>query len=143
MIDGRRDGPASGKNSGAEMYRAGVKRRFSAAHRLEGHPGKCASLHGHTWMVEAIFTAQELDGLGMTIDFDRAAELLEQAIAPYDHTYLNELVRFADLNPTAENVARAIFEDITGDLATRYPGVSLETVTVWESPDSWASYVRD
>lgn len=125
------------------MYRAGVRRSFSAAHALEGHEGKCASLHGHTWTVEAVFVSRDLDRIGMSIDFDDAASLLDEAIAPYDHAFLNELDRFATENPTAENVARWIFEDLARALESRRAGIGIEKVTVWESADACASFSND
>jgi 6-pyruvoyltetrahydropterin/6-carboxytetrahydropterin synthase len=110
------------------MYRVGIKRQFSAAHRLEGHPGKCARLHGHTWQVEAVFSTTALGQEEMVVDFEEAGRLLNAVIEPYDHQYLNELARFTSARPTAENVENA------------GTGVTVESVTVWESPDSWASF---
>jgi 6-pyruvoyltetrahydropterin/6-carboxytetrahydropterin synthase len=122
------------------MYRVGVKRRFSAAHRLEGHQGKCARLHGHTWCVEAVFSSVEVGPEGMVLDFDVAEAMLEQVIEPFDHRYLNEVEPFTSLRPTAENVARTLFTEILKRIESGGHPVSLEKVTVWESPDSWASY---
>jgi 6-pyruvoyltetrahydropterin/6-carboxytetrahydropterin synthase len=97
------------------MYRVGVKKRFSAAHRLEGHEGKCSRLHGHTWCVEAVFSSVEVGREGMAIDFDVAGSILEKVIAPYDHRFLKEIE------------------------GGGHP-IRLAEVKVWESPDSWASY---
>jgi 6-pyruvoyltetrahydropterin/6-carboxytetrahydropterin synthase len=122
------------------VFRIGVRKRFSAAHSLKDHPGRCARLHGHTWHVEAVFTSAELDGLGMALDFDEADRLLGEVINPLDHSYLNELAVFASSSPTAENVARLIFEALAGLLAASGFPAGLESVKVWESPDSWAAY---
>ncbi|PKQ28514.1 MAG: 6-carboxytetrahydropterin synthase QueD [Candidatus Anoxymicrobium japonicum] len=122
------------------MYKIGVKRRFSAAHKLEGHPGKCARLHGHTWSVQAVFSSLETDHEGMVMDFDRVEAMLDEVIGPCDHQYLNEIDPFASLPPTAENVARVFFVWITKLLADAGVPVDLDEITVWESPDSWASY---
>src|SRR5450756_2843234 len=88
------------------MYRIGVKCRFSAAHRLEGHRGRCSRLHGHSWMVEAVFAADEISSGGMLLDFDDARAVLEDVVAPFDHCFLNEVEPFDRVAPTAENVAR-------------------------------------
>lgn len=122
------------------MYRAGIKRRFSAAHSLTGHPGECSRLHGHTWTVEAVFAAVEIPGSGMVVDFSDAARALESVIEPFDHTYLNEVEPFGELLPTAENVAKTIFARLEGMIASESWQVRLESVTVWESPEAWASY---
>jgi 6-pyruvoyltetrahydropterin/6-carboxytetrahydropterin synthase len=122
------------------MYRVGIKRQFSAAHKLEGHQGKCARLHGHTWQVEAVFSAPGLGQAEMVVDFEEAGRLLDAVIEPYDHQYLNELTRFASARSTAENVARFMFVDLLKQVENAGTGVTVERVTVWESPDSWASF---
>lgn len=121
-----------------------VKKCFSAAHKLEGHSGRCSKLHGHTWQVEAVFSGRDLRPGGMLIDFDEAEGMLEKAIVDLDHAYLNEVEPFRGLPPTAENVAGTIFDRIRGqmDRAQGSGGCELEEVTVWESPDARASYSR-
>src|SRR5659263_180259 len=116
------------------MYRVGVTRRFSAAHRLEGHEGKCSRLHGHTWGVEAVFSSAEVSRGGMVLDFEAAGAMLDKVIEPYDHRYLNEVEPFTSVRPTAENVARVLFTGILKAIEGGGHPVSLEKVTVWESP---------
>jgi 6-pyruvoyltetrahydropterin/6-carboxytetrahydropterin synthase len=122
------------------MLRVGVKKQFSAAHRLEGHPGKCARLHGHTWYVEAVFSTPEVGPDGMVLDFETARLMLDEVLGPFDHQYLNELEAFSSVRPTAENVARTVFKGLLVEAEKKAIGVHMEKVTVWESPDSWASY---
>ena len=122
------------------MYKVGIRRQFSAAHKLEGHPGKCARLHGHTWQVEAVFSTAGLGQEEMVVDFEEAGRLLGAVIEPYDHEYLNELARFSEARPTAENVARFMYVDLLKQVENAGSGVKVEKVTVWESPDSWASF---
>jgi 6-pyruvoyltetrahydropterin/6-carboxytetrahydropterin synthase len=124
------------------QYSVIVKKSFSAAHSLVGHPGRCSRLHGHTWEVEARFTGDGTERSGMLLDFDTAGSALEEVVSTFDHRCLNELVPFDSDPPTAENVARVVFErlkeiaDSTGDLGM----AALESVTVWESRDSAAVY---
>ena len=122
------------------MYRIGVKRQFDAAHKLDGHPGKCSRLHGHTWSVEAVFASAEMGREAMVLDFDTARDMLDLVIEPYDHRYLNEIEPFDSLRPTAENVARVVFTSLLKATENGAHPVTLERVTVWESPDTWASY---
>jgi len=121
------------------MYRVGVKSRFNAAHKLEGHQGKCSRLHGHTWYVEAVFASAELGGEAMVIDFGEARAMLETVIGPFDHSYLNEIEAFSDSRPTAENVARVVHAGLLKEMESGGYPVTLEKVTVWESPDTWAA----
>ena len=125
------------------MYRIGVECRFSAAHRLEGHKGRCSRLHGHSWRVEAVFTAGEISSGGMLLDFDDAGTALEGVVAPYDHCFLNEVEPFDKVPPTAENVAREVFERLHTRVHDALRPARLESVTVWESEDAWASYKRE
>lgn len=119
----------------------GVRKQFSAAHRLEGHPGKCRELHGHTWFVLAVFSGEGVGPDGMLVDFDDVGKALEEVVDDFDHTFLNDVEPFDSMPPTAENVARVIFERLKGK-ARRYASwkkAELTVVTVWESPDNSAS----
>jgi 6-pyruvoyltetrahydropterin/6-carboxytetrahydropterin synthase len=122
------------------MYSIGIKRQFSAAHRLEGHPGRCSRLHGHTWMVEAVFTAAVVGEDGMLVDFDEAGAALDQAVAPFDHVCLNDTEPFDTVPPTAENVARVIFGRLKEQLVSAAWHAELESVSVWESAEARASF---
>ena len=119
----------------------GVRKQFSAAHRLEGHPGKCSRLHGHTWSVLAVFSGEEVGSDGMLLDFDDAGEALQEVVDDFDHVLLNDVEPFDSLPPTAENVARVIFERLKrkGRWRASRGNAELAAVTVWESPDSSAS----
>jgi 6-pyruvoyltetrahydropterin/6-carboxytetrahydropterin synthase len=123
-----------------EVYRIGVECRFSAAHRLEGHPGRCSRLHGHSWRVQAVFASDETSSGGMVLDFDEAGAALEDAVSLFDHCYLNEVEPFDKVPPTAENVAREVFERLDSRVSDSIRPARLESVTVWESDDAWASY---
>ncbi len=108
-----------------------VQERFSAAHFLKEYQGKCEKVHGHTFQVEAVVEAKELDASGIGIDFARIKAALA-AVLP-DHTLLNEVYPF---NPSAENLARHFFTTLAKD----FP---VTAVTVWESEDASATYTQD
>ena len=87
---------------------------FEAAHVLPNHPGKCARLHGHSYRLDVT-----LDGplqasgpaAGMVEDFEVVSRVVKAAvISTLDHRSLNELMD----NPTAENLARLIFDQAAG-----------------------------
>lgn len=123
-----------------KMYELGVKRKFSAAHQLRGYKGKCEALHGHTYQVEVRITAKQLDDVGLAVDFKELKKIIDSLLDSYDHTLLNDVEPFDKLNPSAENMARVIYET----LEKKLPGaVSLTRVRVWESEDAWASYSKD
>ena len=125
------------------MYTLKVEGAFEAAHNLNGYPGKCAQLHGHNWVVEAIVKGRELDELGMLVDFKDIKQTLKDILERFDHHYLNELAPFKDgVNPTAENLARIIFEELAGNEIFKRDNV-LAAITVFESPKSSVTYTKD
>src|SRR3972149_2741585 len=66
-----------------------VSYTFDAAHRIRGHAGKCAYLHGHTYHLEVTVTAEALDPLGMVMDFDDLGEVVRKAVLDrWDHATL-------------------------------------------------------
>lgn len=105
------------------------KIQFDAAHRILNHESKCKNLHGHRYEVEATFTSLELDNIGRVIDFGVIKEILGGWIDEnFDH---NTILSVADKNlgdsienatsqkvfylkyhPTAENIARFLFEEV-------------------------------
>ncbi len=86
-----------------------VKKRFeiSAAHRLElSYRSKCENLHGHNWIVTVECRSKELNADGMVVDFSLIKNLVKERL---DHKNLNEVL---DFNPTAENLARWIVDNV-------------------------------
>jgi len=121
------------------LYEITVCAAFEAAHFISGYDGKCARLHGHNWRVEAIVRGTELDTLGMLIDFKILKAELNKILDEFDHRFLNELDTFKEENPTAENLARKIFERLS--LSEIFNGsTKLHAVKVHESPNSCVTY---
>jgi len=117
------------------MYELTVESQFDSAHNLRRHEGPCENLHGHTYRVHICYQGPDLDGLGVLVDFKRLKTALGEVVSYLDHRYLNELPEFQEQNPTAENIARVIFEQMRERL-----GGGISKVTVWETPTSAASY---
>jgi len=121
------------------LYELTVRSAFEAAHFIDGYAGKCSRLHGHNWIIEAVVRGEELDNLGMLIDFKILKAELNKVLEELDHRFLNELKIFAEENPTAENLARKIYKklvaaEIFSDAAKLY------AVKVFESPNSCVMY---
>ena len=119
------------------MYELTITGHFDAAHALAGYPGECRNLHGHTWDVEATIAGTDLDDVGIVYDFKRLKEDVATVLDAYDHVYLNDIPPFDEQNPTAENLARVIFERL-GDIVGA--GVTVTEVAVWESPIAKITY---
>ena len=121
------------------MYEISVRAAFEAAHFIAGYEGKCSRLHGHNWTVEAIVRGENLDSLGMLVDFKVLKTELNKVIDEFDHRYLNELEFFETENPTAENLARKIFKRLSMS-EIFFGSVKLHAVKVHESPNSCVTY---
>lgn len=114
------------------MYTLLVKGSFEAAHFIPGHPGKCANLHGHSYNVEAEFTGDRLNELGMVLDFGDLSDALRDVLP--DHRFLNDLM---DVPTTAENISAWLF----GQLSER--GLPIRALTVWETSRYGCRYEPD
>lgn len=131
------------------MYRVSKSVSFCYGHRLLDYAGKCRHLHGHNARAVITLQSQALDERGMVEDFSEVKRLvwtwLDEAI---DHTMLlrhddpllpalqdaGERVMITDENPTAEVIARMIFDYVAGN------GYPVTEVTLWETETSCASY---
>lgn len=89
------------------MYYVTKRIEISASHRLTlDYESKCSNLHGHNWAITVHCKSKTLDQNGMVTDFSKIKGTI---MSQLDHAYLNEVV---DFNPTAENLARWICEQI-------------------------------
>jgi 6-pyruvoyltetrahydropterin/6-carboxytetrahydropterin synthase len=119
------------------MYELSIRAHFDAAHALNGYPGECSKLHGHTWDVEAVVRGSALDDVGIVYDFKTLKTDLAHVIDPLDHAYLNDVAPFDALNPTAENLSKYIYERLQARVGS---AVAVVEVAVWESPVAKITY---
>ncbi|MDR1220829.1 MAG: 6-carboxytetrahydropterin synthase QueD [Treponema sp.] len=124
------------------MYAGRVEADFAAAHFLSHYHGKCERLHGHNYRVRLYVRGDTLDSGGMLADFALLKRCLKAALAPLDHTNLNDMAVFMQ-NPSAERIARYIFEQIEHALpACNIKPELLHAVEVFETPVNMARYER-
>lgn len=116
------------------MYKIKIEADFSSAHNLRGYRGKCEELHGHNWKVEVVVLSAKLDKLGMVMDFKILKEKLYAELEKLDHKYLNNIAYFKKVNPTSENIAKYIYDNLKNKVR------GLRCVTVWESERASATY---
>jgi 6-pyruvoyltetrahydropterin/6-carboxytetrahydropterin synthase len=122
------------------MYEVSVDETFAAAHNLRNYHGKCEDLHGHNYKIRVVLQGQELDDTGLLYDFVHLKRVIQEVIGSLDHKYLNELAPFDTLNPSAENIARYIYERTAKGLVKTPNGSGIARVTVWETDTSAATY---
>ena len=125
------------------MLELEVKGKFDAARRVEGYQGKWDSMHGHRWTIAANVRGQQLDSLGMLVDFKLLNQALKDVAATLDHQWLNELPVFAGKNPTAENIAQYVYQAFGAHEIFRQGKVRLAEVLVWESAHSAVRYFEE
>lgn len=120
------------------MYQLFVEEHFDAAHYLRKYHGKCENLHGHRFKVVARLRAEKLDEAGLAYDFAHLKRYLREILAPFDHACLNDVPSLDGIEPSCENIAASIYNE----LKPRLPGsaVTLACVEVWETPTSGAAY---
>jgi 6-pyruvoyltetrahydropterin/6-carboxytetrahydropterin synthase len=122
------------------MYEVSVDETFAAAHNLRGYKGKCENLHGHNYKVRVTLSGKEVDSVGLLYDFVHLKQVIQSVIRSLDHKYLNELPPFDVLNPSAENIARYIYDQASEQLHQAPNGAGVSSITVWESDVTAATY---
>ena len=131
------------------MYRVTREILFCYGHRLLDYEGKCRHLHGHNGRAVITLAAAELDRLGMVLDFSRLKGVVGRWIdETIDHQMLlhendpmlpslrqqGEPVFVMKVNPTAENIARLIYD------YTAAQGFPVVEVQLWETENCCATY---
>ena len=120
------------------MFTLNVTGHFAAAHKLVGYEGLCRNLHGHNWKVRLCVRCEQLDSIGMALDFGILKSKLNSLLDELDHQYLNDLPPFANCNPTSEHIARYIWGEMSQRLAGS-PCTVVET-EVWEAEKASVVY---
>ncbi len=123
------------------MYKICVEDHFDAAHALRGYKGKCEMLHGHRFRVVVKVSTSKLDDIGLAYDFTELKAKLNTILERFDHTTLSDIPPFDKINPSSENIASTIYNELKTTL--KEASVELAAVEVWESPNSGVEYKAD
>ena len=133
------------------MFRVTREIDFCYGHRLLDYDGKCKYLHGHNGRAVIAIEAAELDHRGMVLDFSDIKRVVSNWIDEnLDHRMLlrrddpaaaalsemGEPMFLMDANPTAENIAKLIFD------FTAAQGFPIVECRLWETPRCFATYAR-
>ena len=120
------------------MYDVTVKTGFSAAHQLRLYDGKYENLHGHNWTAQVTVEADELNPIGVGIDFVELKKVVEGTLSRLDYQNINEISPFDKENPSAENIARWLFLELKTQIDTE--STRVKRVEVCEMEGCGASY---
>ena len=122
------------------MFEVIVKVNFSAAHQLRGYDGKYENLHGHNWTATVTVQAEELDAMEVGIDFAMLKKKTEEVLSCINYKNINEIPPFNKLNPSAENIARWLFQNLVSTINTKT--VKLRRVQINEFEHSGGAYTE-
>ncbi|GJL77778.1 MAG: 6-carboxy-5,6,7,8-tetrahydropterin synthase [Nitrospinaceae bacterium] len=120
------------------MYEVKIITRFSAAHQLRLYDGKYENLHGHNWGATVLVEAEGLDAMGVGIDFVVLKKKVDAILSKLDYQNINEVPPFDKQNPSAENIARWLFQELNADIKTETTRV--KRVEIREMEDCGAAY---
>lgn len=121
------------------MYELKIVTRFAAAHQLTMVGAKCENMHGHNWKIEVYIKGGRLDEGGVLMDFGEIKAHVAEIIELLDHRYLNELPHFTGRQPSSENIAFFIADELQKRIDR--PGLQVSRVAAWESEDACATYI--
>lgn len=122
------------------MYEVSVDESFAAGHYLRGYKGKCENQHGHNYRVRITLAGKEVDATGLLYDFVHLKQVIQGVIRTLDHKNLNDFAPFDTLNPSAENIARYIYDETSRQMHTSSTGAAVASITVWETDTSAATF---
>ena len=123
------------------MYEVTVKTGFSAAHQLRYYDGKYENLHGHNWIVIVTVGTNDLDEIGLGIDFIHLKKKVKEILSHLDYKNINEIPPFDSKNPSAENIARWLFDELASKISSN--NIRLKKVEVKEFDDCGAAYFEE
>ena len=121
------------------MFEVTIEETFAAGHALRNYRGKCENVHGHNYRCQVTLEGAELDSIGLLVDFVELKKVVHGVLDRMDHQWLNDFPPFDVLNPSAENMARYICEQVTAQLTPR-EGVRVGLVKLWETDTASATY---
>ena len=119
------------------MFTISVETYFWASHQLVLLDGSKEPVHHHNWLVSAGLSSDKLNSMAVVMDFQELKAMLDDIVSEFDNMALNEISYFRQNNPSAENVARYIYEKLRAKLPE---DVKLQNVRVVEEPGCTANF---
>ena len=97
-------------------------------------------MHGHNWKVEVEVSGNVLDNVGMVLDFKDIRNSTNDIVDKLDHRFLNDLEPFKKINPTAENIAKYIFLELSKVINNNE--TKIKSIKLWETEKSAVMYTK-
>ncbi len=122
------------------MYHVSVQQDFIAQHfMIGGDWGEESDLHSHHYVMEVELAGAKLNKDGQLMDVNDLLDNVDQRMEYFRDQTLNELQPFDGVNPTSENFARILCEEISKEIYA--DTVDSVMVRLWENESTWASYL--
>jgi 6-pyruvoyltetrahydropterin/6-carboxytetrahydropterin synthase len=119
-------------------WRLTITQDFSSSHQLRNYGGKCENMHGHNFGVEVAVEGDKLDDkVHYLVDFKEIKRRTKDVLDRLDHRHLNEVPPFTEINPSSENLAMFIYNELKGNMPEN---IRLAEVSVSEKDSSKATY---
>jgi len=124
------------------MFEVTVEQTFAAGHALREYKGKCENVHGHNYRVQITVEGERLNRIGLLVDFVELKRIVREVVDRLDHQFINDLEPFTVINPSAENMAKYFYDEVSRrmdntpvDAPTR-----IAQIKIWETDTSIAVY---
>ena len=95
------------------MFEVTVEQTFAAGHALREYKGKCENVHGHNYRVQITVEGERLNRIGLLVDFVELKRVVREVVAILDHQFINDLEPFTVINPSAENMAKYFYDEVS------------------------------
>jgi len=119
------------------VFTVSVSKTFEASHRITSPDGEMEPLHTHQWNLILKVAGENLDKSGMLMDFNKLKKMLDSVIFELENNTINDITYFQKNSPSAENIAKYIFERLKNRISE--PAV-IKSVEIEEQPNCWAQF---
>jgi len=123
------------------MFEVTIEETFAAGHALRNYRGKCENVHGHNYRCQVTLEGEQLDEIGLLVDFVELKRVVHSVLDRMDHQWLNDFPPFDKINPSAENMAKYIYDEVSDGLKNKGEA-RLAQVRLWETDTASAVYKR-
>lgn len=124
------------------MFEVTVEQTFAAGHALREYKGKCENVHGHNYRVQITVEGEKLNRIGLLVDFVELKRVVREVVEKLDHQFINDLEPFTVINPSAENMAKYFYDEVS--VRMKAPDADVPTriaqIKIWETDTSIAVY---
>jgi 6-pyruvoyltetrahydropterin/6-carboxytetrahydropterin synthase len=124
------------------MFEVTVEQTFAAGHALREYKGKCENVHGHNYRVQITVEGEKLNRIGLLVDFVELKKAVREVADRLDHQFINDLEPFTVINPSAENMAKYFYDEVSRrlDFQNSDAPSRVSQIKVWETDTSIAVY---